>query len=116
MNTTTAIAANLTPDSNVAIAFIVMKDGSEKAARLSMTPGSDEHVDVAIYEGGTFTVPADYRIRITETVATCAAKVSADCTGEGTAYAGRCLPCDFDLAAHEEMAMMQHAEDIHCAY
>lgn len=55
---------------------------------------NEYHIDTLVAHG--VKVPADHPQG-------CAARVSADCTGRGTAYAGRCLPCDFALAAQEEM-------------
>jgi len=55
------------------------------------------HIDTLAAHG--VAIPADHP-QVTRS--TCSLNRSADCTGEGTAYQGACLPCDLDLAAEEE--------------
>lgn len=64
-------------------------------------PG-EYHIDTLAYHG--VTIPANHpQYGWTP----CASGISSDCTGEGSAYAGRCLPCDLELAAREEWAAME---------
>ena len=57
---------------------------------------NDYHVDTLAHHG--VMLPTDHPQRA-EIIPPCASGRSADCTGEGTAYAGRCLPCDLDASA-----------------